>query len=218
MDSDVLTNVVASITATTTNQSHDAEEAARAKIAVKAAHIERCIREAGYDPDTYRPDWNALLPAFMACVARHARGILLRGGTGCGKTTFLRAVQRVCRPGGVHYIDCQQAATLEYLDWPETPAILARNAFVLLDDMGTDEVAHVYGERRDRIARLILDWDRWPAQFGTNSAMLIVATNLTGSQINERYGDRITSRLCNLKFVLLNAPDARMQRHMETTP
>lgn len=196
----------------------DFDEQNREEARRRAIEVEGFFRKAGYDADAWRPDWNALYSPFMDCVHRESRGFIMRGGTGCGKTTFLRALKAVCAKSGVQYIDCARAADYEWLDWEETPMKLAENAFVLLDDMGTDEVVTVYGNRRDRIGRLVMEWAEWPHQYGKHTAMLVVATNLTGEQLAARYGERVMSRLRDLRPVVLRASDHRgWQRFGEGT-
>lgn len=196
----------------------DEHAQAREEARRRAIEIEGFFKTAGYDADVWRPDWNALYSPLMDCIRRESRGFIMRGGTGCGKTTFLRALKAVCSRAGVQYIDCARAADCEWLDWDETPMRLAENAFVLLDDMGTDEVVTVYGNKRDRIGCLIMDWAEWPRRYWKHVAMLVVATNLTGEQLAARYGERVMSRLRDLRPVVLTAPDRRgWQRFREGT-
>ena len=195
---------------------HVVDAEARAAIAAKAAELERAIDGWGFDVHRSWIDWQATLPALMDCKFRRSRGFIVRGGTGSGKTTFLRALVSAFRSAGAHYIDCARIADAEYLDWPDTASHLAANAFVLLDDFGTDEIVQAYGNRIDRVARLILDWSDWPQRYGPRSAMLVVATNLTGEQVAQRYGARVASRLSDLRPVVWHAADARgWQRHAE---
>lgn len=193
---------------------------------VLSAHL----RAGGYDPDVCRDDSAAIIDAVYSVFHEGSRGFILSGGTGCGKTTALRALRRLPVKGydrdnptyiPTTWIDCYHAGDADWLDWEEAAATIARSRLLLLDDFGTDEPTMMYGKRVDRIARLVMDWAEFPNRWPSNRTALVVATNLTGDQVQERYGERVMSRLRALTPVVLHAGDMRTHNnnstHTETT-
>jgi ABC-type glutathione transport system ATPase component len=184
------------------------EEEARAAEARGYAALEGRIEAAGFRRSVAFVDWTPLLVALRNCQMRRARGIVVSGRAGCGKTQFLRAVYTVFRSSSL-WIPCHDVQSLDWLDWEESRVRMARTAFLLLDDFGSDEPVNVYGTRVDRVARLVMEWSDWPKRYQGNTAMLIVSTNLTSTDVAERYGARVASRLRDLRAVRMVGEDKR---------
>lgn len=106
-------------------------------------------------------------------------GLLLSGATGVGKT-------------------CAALAA-----WPTAPIVHAINGLnvdceflnghdvVILDDVGAEARVNDYGVVREPFAELV---QRWYVS-SKGRARLVITTNLKGSEMRERYGDRTLSRL-----------------------
>ena len=188
-----------------------AEEHARREIASRAQSIADAFRDAGFDPDMDRVDWNAVLPNILDCQRHACHGFLVRGGPGCGKSTLIAAVATLCR-GNCTRINCADAAQCDWLDWDEVRDRARGCRYLLIDDLGSDDVARVYGEVRDRVAAWIKLWGSWADRARGNprrAPMLIATTNLNGEQVRQRYGERVFSVLKYLRPVIWHGDDQR---------
>ena len=79
-----------------------------------------------------------------------------------------------------------------------------------IDDVGTDGTANSYGNSANVIADLLQDrYDIWKQK----GMITHITTNLGVSQIKEKYGDRVYSRLCEImNFVSLTGNDRRKNK------
>jgi len=119
------------------------------------------------------------------------RGLLFYGSNGRGKTVVC---QKVIPAIFTYYlkVDYNQYDAIDLGDtfrneignielmWNEKP--------LLIDDIGTESVINDYGEKHDLVSELI---DRAEK----TKRLLILTTNLTPSEIGERYGLRTLDRL-----------------------
>ena len=186
----------------------DGDEQARADTKIGFDALQERIEAAGFRRSVAVADWMPLLSALYGCQTRRKRGIVVSGRAGCGKTQFLRAVLSVFRSSSM-WIPCYDVQSLEWLDWKESMAMLRNKSFLLLDDFGTDEPVNVYGTKNDRVARLIMEWADWPKRFAKPMPMMLLATNLTSSDVEARYGARVASRLRELQVVRMAGEDKR---------
>lgn len=114
------------------------------------------------------------------------RGLLLMGTVGNGKSTMLKAIARYLGPRA----DSKSADEIfaNYKDANSWYGIDDKHV-LLIDDLGTEpECFNNYGEKHYPIAELLMK------RYSSN-AVTVIATNLTKSQILERYGDRVRERI-----------------------
>lgn len=183
----------------------------QSRIVCAPAQLAASFLRAGFDPDRFRPDWDATVGQLIACKFGRSRGFLVRGQTGCGKSTLLSAIERLCR-GNCIRINCADAAHSDWMDWEEVRDRARQSRYLLIDDLGSDEVARVYGEVRDRVATWIKLWGSWADLTRDNkrgAPMMIVTTNLNADQVRARYGERIYSVLRYLVPIVWHGGDAR---------
>lgn len=112
------------------------------------------------------------------------RGLFLFGNCGRGKSLLCRYVLPAILLGY-----CQRVVSV--FDTNEMnnriDYVLSRQ-IISLDDIGTEEVSNVYGNRRQAFAEIIDAAEKY-------NKLLIVSTNLTVGEIRKRYGDRVLDRI-----------------------
>ena len=78
-----------------------------------------------------------------------------------------------------------------------------RYSLKVIDDLGTESNAKVYGQERFAFDEVIDDAEK-------NGKLLIVTTNLTAEQLKDRYGTRVYDRIVgNMKRVLFQGESFR---------
>ncbi len=112
------------------------------------------------------------------------RGLLLIGGCGLGKTMIATRIiplllLRYCRKNAT-------VCTARELAQDPDP-IMARH-IIVVDDVGTESMSNIYGNKRVPFAELCDAAER-------RGKLLIVTSNLTADEIKARYGERVIDRL-----------------------
>lgn len=141
-----------------------------------------------------------------AHAAIHGAGLLLTGNAGTGKTLAAKSLfaksHHIRKERDDAGLPCQQVYLFELhsgehltrLDnWEPTEG---RTENVLLDDVGVEEIAVDYGQRRDTVASFINRWYAW--RTADKVGQIVITTNLTGRQLVDRYGSRSIDRLMEL--------------------
>ena len=112
------------------------------------------------------------------------RGLLCYGNVGRGKTLI-----------------CAKAIPV-LLDWRYRKIVIVRDAiamnkeiddlkkqyFLCVDDIGTEAQANQYGNKRDAFSEIVDEAER-------KGHLLLITTNLTLAQLQEKYGERTLDRL-----------------------
>ena len=117
------------------------------------------------------------------------RGLFMFGNCGRGKSLLgryvLPAIILSCCQKVVNVFDMQDLnANLD---------LALKKHLVSLDDVGTEEMAVKYGERRMAFPEIMDAAEKC-------GKLVIVSTNLGESELRERYGDRILDRIKALTF------------------
>lgn len=142
------------------------------------------------------------------------KGILLRGNIGVGKTDILKAfaynkrlcflpvscneIEARCRKKGIDYWETftgyvpGHGGTIEYFLQPQIGW--------LFDDLGTEETIPDYGPRFDPVEKIISQ--RYMLKEKMPFSSLHISTNLSWKMMQERYGDRMVSRLKEMYNVI----------------
>lgn len=134
-------------------------------------------------------------------------GLLLCGGVGNGKTTFVRAFQKILTQldlrtynneiyRGMRIIDAKSIVHLcktDYRKWEEISA----QEMLAIDDLGIEPLeVYDYGNILSPMVDLLTR--RYDKQLFT-----IITTNLTPQEIRAKYGDRIADRLNEMMFKVI---------------
>ena len=146
--------------------------------------------------------------------ANAPQNLLLTGGTGLGKTHLVRCIANAVMNGGHEALFTTayhlNQATLSSIRGQGSLVPYLTTELLLLDDLGCEPML-------DKITVetlfLVIN-ERMAASRGT-----VISTNLSPSEIMNRYGDRIYSRLTNRKETLifmLEGQDIRSLKHDAT--
>jgi DNA replication protein DnaC len=120
-------------------------------------------------------------------VNTDGKGLLMAGSCGRGKSVILNGVlpllfrarfNKVLRPVAARNLH-------EIKEYP---------VFIVVDDIGQDEIVNNYGTKVDAVEDFISEAE-------DKMKLLLLTSNLTGKQIRDRYGERIydrINRLCNV--------------------
>lgn len=149
------------------------------------------------------------------------KGILLTGGVGSGKTWMMQLFNRNQRQ--VFQVVPSKKMTQAYHQakgvdgmaaWMMAPALTENdpNTFyqkflgLCIDDMGSEDVVNNFGTKGNIIGDLI----EHRYGIGLAGPLLHATTNMSGDQMDEFYGPRVTSRLIEcMNFIYMGAEDRR---------
>ncbi|MDR1503681.1 MAG: hypothetical protein LBT43_14640 [Prevotella sp.] len=117
-------------------------------------------------------------------AANHGKGLFLYGNCGRGKSLLCRyALPAIllgyCRRV-VSVFDTQQMNS-------DIDLVLSKH-IISLDDVGTEDVSNVFGNRRMAFAEVMDAAEK-------HGKLLIISTNLPVDDIRKRYGDRVLDRI-----------------------
>ena len=133
------------------------------------------------------PQWAKAYDAvaeWLSCNGR--KGLLAVGSKGRGKSLVCRdVIPEILREEG---LECLCVSSYEMSR--DVKALFSAKVLVI-DDVGTEDVASFYGERHDLFKEVVDHAER-------NAVLLILTTNLTSDELMERYGERIIDRLYSI--------------------
>ncbi|WP_029902214.1 hypothetical protein [Prevotella sp. 10(H)] len=112
------------------------------------------------------------------------KGIFLYGNCGRGKSILCRYVLPAILLGC-----CRRVASVydTYGMNSNIDHVLSKH-IISLDDVGTEEVSNIYGNKRLAFAEIMDAAEKY-------SKLMIVSTNLSVDDIRKRYGDRVLDRI-----------------------
>lgn len=166
------------------------------------------LLDAGYQQDIAKENFSLLCKAFEQVYPRPCVGVLLTGNVGCGKTFGLTSLVKATL---LRLSDPNDRAKLEpYIDEHERPSFrfLGKRQHIILDDLGCEPQKNEYGIKTDVVADYIMRWYTERHEKGV-PGRLHATTNLTGIQLIERYGQRVTDRLFSMVIVVQMHGDSR---------
>lgn len=137
------------------------------------------------------------------------KGIVLSGCTGCGKTTLFKMFNfnfywKCDQPGGplskentllFAWNSCRGIA-MEYTDKQHGGIAALKKYFgggpSFFDDLGAENIGSHYGTKADVMGEII------QSRYENNRMLTFLTTNLTYEQIQQTYGERVSSRLAEM--------------------
>lgn len=150
------------------------------------------------------------------------KGILLSGPIGCGKTTLMSLVRYFFQPGKQYQVKSTRDITFEFEKEgykvinrysKNRPTLSYTNllpSIYCFDDLGIEQTQKHFGNECNVMGEILLS--RYDL-FISKGIPTHVTTNLSASEIEEKYGNRVRSRMremFNLVAFDKNAPDKRM--------
>ncbi|WP_163409798.1 ATP-binding protein [Flavobacterium ajazii] len=128
------------------------------------------------------------------------KGILLSGPVGCGKTTLMTLMKYVAKQNNRFYLKTCRDISFEFIkDGYEIIHRYSRGSYsqteyknYCFDDLGVEQNLKYYGNECNVMAEIILS--RYDL-FITRKVQTHLTTNLSASEIETAYGNRIRSRL-----------------------
>ncbi len=128
------------------------------------------------------------------------KGILLSGPVGCGKTTLMTLMKYVTKPNNRFYLKTCRDISFEFIkDGYEIIHRYSRGSYsqaeyknYCFDDLGVEQNLKYYGNECNVMAEIILSrYDLFVAR----KVQTHLTTNLSASELETAYGNRIRSRL-----------------------
>ena len=125
-----------------------------------------------------------------------AKGILLTGPVGCGKTSFLKLL-RYLVPHQKEYqvIPCRNIAFAFHHLGYKTIEDYGNNSYLCFDDLGVEPAGRFYGKDCNVMGEILLS--RYEL-FLSHKIRTHATTNLDSDELEERYGSRVKSRMRQL--------------------
>ncbi len=125
-----------------------------------------------------------------------AKGILLTGPVGCGKTSFLKLL-RYLVPHQKEYqvIPCRNIAFAFHHLGYKTIEDYGNSSYICFDDLGVEPVGRFYGQDCNVLGEILLS--RYEL-FLNHKVRTHATTNLNADELEERYGTRVRSRMRQL--------------------
>ena len=131
------------------------------------------------------------------------KGIMLSGPVGCGKTSIMMLIRYFFPPGKRYRIRSTRKISFEfendgfkvikrYAADTEVKNSNLRSPDYCFDDLGIEQVQKHFGNECDVMGEILLS--RYDL-FITDRVMTHITTNLSASEIEQRYGNRVRSRM-----------------------
>lgn len=145
------------------------------------------------------------------------KGLMLSGPIGCGKTTLLELMKLIAVPEKKYLLTTSRDISFEFIqDGFEViqryskgiPGQHTRRN-IAFDDLGTERNLKYFGNECNIMAEILLS--RYDL-FIQNGFVTHITTNLSATELEDYYGNRVRSRLrnmCNLIFFDKEAMDKR---------
>ena len=131
------------------------------------------------------------------------KGILLSGPVGCGKTTLMNLMKTLTATEHKFYIKPCRDISFEFIQdgyeiiqkYSKGKLYVSEPKTICFDDLGTEKNLKYFGNECNVMAEIILS--RYDI-FISKKTYTHITTNLSASEIESAYGNRVRSRLRNM--------------------
>ena len=135
------------------------------------------------------------------------KGILLSGPVGCGKTSLMTLMKHLTKKENKYYVKSCREVSFEFIkDGYEVihkyskPKLHQKKAGIIcFDDLGTESNLKYFGNECNVMAEIILSrYDLFCHSEKSRRVKTHITTNLSASEIEQYYGNRVRSRMREL--------------------
>lgn len=145
------------------------------------------------------------------------KGIFLTGPVGVGKTSITNLLPLLLPSSLIFYhYSCRNIAFEYNQKGAEVIQKYAEKRYVCFDDLGAEATGRFYGKDCNTMAEIILsryDFLMAMQAKGNHHFQTIITTNLTATEVEDRYGERVRSRIRELFNLFAYPPNAKDKRN-----
>lgn len=139
------------------------------------------------------------------------KGILLLGPVGVGKTTLVKECKKKLHTGDYRGLMFNSIHDI-VINYMKDGINSISFTYEIIDDIGTEQIPNNYGTKLD-VFELIIQ-----QMYNKNFERLCLTSNLSVKELQERYGERVVSRLNQMCHVIvLDDTNLRNTNHYEDT-
>ncbi len=128
------------------------------------------------------------------------KGVMLTGPIGCGKTTLMQLMRYLTQPAYRYVVKSTRDITFEFIQegyeiihrYSRGKLYAAEHRHYCFDDLGVENNIKYYGNECNVMAEILLS--RYDLFIG-HGLITHITTNLSATEIEETYGNRLRSRL-----------------------
>lgn len=128
------------------------------------------------------------------------KGIMLTGPIGCGKTSLMQLMRYLTQPDNRYVVKSTRDITFEFIQdgydvihrYSRGKLYTAEHRHYCFDDLGIENNIKYYGNECNVMAEILLS--RYDLFIG-HGLITHITTNLSATEIEETYGNRLRSRL-----------------------
>src|SRR5690606_4047270 len=154
---------------------------------------------------------------FQACEKLNIdpnKGILLSGPVGCGKTSLMKLLRHIVPHQKPYELIPARNITFAYNNIGyKTIQEYGNSSFYCFDDLGVETTGRHFGKDCNVMAEILISrYDLSQGQSSKHNKRTHLTTNLNALEIEDRYGERVRSRLREMVNVIAfpsSSPDKR---------
>lgn len=128
------------------------------------------------------------------------KGILLSGPIGCGKTTLMTLMKQLATPQNKYYVKSCREVSFEFIKegydvismYSKPSLHQSKVGIICFDDLGTENNLKYFGNECNVMGEILLS--RYDL-FINKKVKTHLTTNLSASELEQFYGNRVRSRL-----------------------
>lgn len=146
------------------------------------------------------------------------KGILLSGPVGVGKTSIMQLIPEICHQKPEYQIKTAREIAFEYNEnGSKIISQYGSHKSFCFDDLGLEPTGRFYGKDANVMAEVLLSRHELYTNYRTKPKFFLkrmthITTNLNASEIEERYGKRVRSKLREMLNLIAFHPNTKDKR------